>query len=202
LRPIRILPVRIDHVVYGTSDLDAAARRVEEAVGVAAVAGGHHEGLGTHNQIVPLGDGTYIELLAIADPDEARRSPVGAALQAAIEAQNGLLGWAVAVSDLDALGARLGTPISTITREGMTARLTGVAESLNEPYLPFFIERSADPESELTRSGGDGISWIEVAGNARRLKEWLGEAQLPVRIVSGDAAVRAVGIGERELRTR
>ena len=41
-------------MIYGTSDLDAAARRVEEAVGVAAVAGGRHEGLGTHNQIVPL----------------------------------------------------------------------------------------------------------------------------------------------------
>jgi hypothetical protein len=80
------LPVRIDHVIYGTSDLDAAARRVEAAVGIAAVAGGRHEGLGTHNQIVPLSDGTYIELLAVADPDEASRSPLGAALQAAIGA--------------------------------------------------------------------------------------------------------------------
>lgn len=192
--------MRIDHVIYGTSDLDAAARRVEAAVGVAAVAGGYHEGLGTHNQIVPLGDGTYIELLAVADPDEAMRSPLGAALLAAIGAREGLLGWAVAVRDIDAVAARLGTPISTIVREGMTARLTGVAESLREPYLPFFIERSAAPESEPARSGADGISWIEVAGDARRLGEWLGPARLPVRIVSGADAVCAVGIGERELR--
>jgi hypothetical protein len=192
--------VRIDHVIYGTSDLAAAARLVEEAVGVAAVAGGHHEGLGTHNQIVPLSDGTYIELLALADADEASRSPLGVALQAAIAAGDGLLGWAVGVHDLDAAAARLGTPISSISREGMTARLTGVAESLKEPYLPFFIERSTDRETEAANAGG--ISWIEVAGNAQRLEGWLGEAELPVRIVSGDGAVRAVGVGERELRTR
>jgi hypothetical protein len=84
----------------------------------------------------------------------------------------------------------------------MTARLTGVAESLNEPYLPFFIERQADPETGLPRGGAPGITWIEVAGNARRLEGWLGEADLPVRVVSGDAAVRAVGVGKRELRTQ
>ena len=199
---ITISPMRIDHVIYGTSDLDAAARRVEEEVGVAALAGGHHEGLGTYNQIVPLGDGAYIELLAVDDPAEASRSPVGAALQAAIMAGDGLLGWAVAVQDLDAVAARLGTAISTIGREGMTARLTGVAESLKEPYLPFFIERLTNPQTELARTGTDGITWIEVAGNAQRLEQWLGEAKLPVRVVNGDAAVRAVGIGERELRTR
>jgi Glyoxalase-like domain len=199
---ITISPVRIAHVIYGTSDLDAAARRVEKAVGVTAVAGGHHEGLGTHNQIVPLSDGAYIELLAVDDPDEASRSPVGAALQAAIAAGDGLLGWAVAVQDLDAVAVRLGTPISTISREGMTARLTGVAESLNEPYLPFFIERPADPQAELARRGADGITLDRGSRHARRLEQWLVEAELPVRVVNGDAAVRAVGVGERELRTR
>jgi hypothetical protein len=194
--------VRIDHVIYGTDDLDAAARRVEEAVRAAAVAGGRHEGLGTHNRIVPLSDGTYIELLAVADPDEASRSPVGAALQAAIGAGDGLLGWAVAVRDLDATAARLGMPISTISREAMTARLIGVAESLNESYLPFFIERQADPETGLAQGTAPGIIWIEVAGNARRLEKWLDEADLPVRVVSGDAAVRAIGVGGRELRTQ
>jgi hypothetical protein len=201
MSPVTILAVRIDHVIYGTDDLEAAARLVEEAVGAAAVAGGRHEGLGTQNQIVALSDGTYIELLAVADPDEASRSPVGAALQAVIGAGDGLVGWAVGVRDLNTVAARLGTPISTISREGMTARLTGVAESLAEPYLPFFIEREADMETELPRGSAGGITWIEVAGDARRLEEWLGEAALPVRVVSGDAAVRAVGVGDRELRT-
>lgn len=194
--------VRIDHVIYGTNDLDAAARLVEEAVGAVAVAGGRHEGVGTHNRIVPLSDGTYIELLAIADPEEARRSPVGAALQADISDGDGLVGWAVAVRDVDPVARRLATPINIISREGMTARLAGVPESLNERYLPFFIERETVSEIEPPRADAGGISWIEVAGDARRLAEWLGEAELPVRVVRGDPAVRAVGVGNRELRIR
>ena len=41
-----------------------------------------------------------------------------------------------------------------------------------------------------------GISWIEVAGDEDRLRAWLGDdGGLPVRVVPGDPAVRAVGIG-------
>ena len=38
--------------------------------------GGVHEGQGTHNRIVPLGDG-YLELMAIGDPEEAAAHPFG-----------------------------------------------------------------------------------------------------------------------------
>jgi hypothetical protein len=39
-----------------------------------------------------------------------------------------------------------------------------------------------------------------VAGDADRLREWLGGADLPVRNADGAPGVRAVGIGGRELR--
>jgi Glyoxalase-like domain len=97
--------VRIDHVIYATRDLDAAAARLETALGVAAVAGGRHRGLGTHNRIVPLG-GSYIEVLAVCDPEEAASSTLGAALQAHIEQEgDGLMGWAVAVDDVRPVAA-------------------------------------------------------------------------------------------------
>ena len=73
--------VRIDHVIYATGDLDTAAARVESELGLNAVRGGRHEGHGTHNRIVPLGGG-YLELMAVADPEEAAGSPIGSALQA------------------------------------------------------------------------------------------------------------------------
>ena len=57
--------MRIDHVIYATRDLDGATAMVEAQLGLTAVAGGRHEGVGTHNRIVPLGDG-YLELLASA----------------------------------------------------------------------------------------------------------------------------------------
>jgi hypothetical protein len=140
--------------------------------------------------------------LAVDDPDEASRSAVGAAVQAAIAAGDGLVGWAVSVDDLDAVAARLGVAISTVSREGMTARVAGIAESLNQPCLPFFIERPPDQHSGIAAVGAAGIAWIEVAGDARRLDEWLGGARLSVRVVDGHPAVRAVAVGERQLRSQ
>ena len=71
----RHLDVRIDHAIWATRDLDAAAARFEREHGLRAAGGGRHDGMGTHNRIVPLGGG-YLELLAVADADEAaaRRS--------------------------------------------------------------------------------------------------------------------------------
>ena len=189
--------MRIDHVIYGTHDLDVAEARIETDLWLGAVAGGRHEGLGTHNRIVPLRDGSFVELLAIADEQEAKGSPLGAAFLARIAQGDGLLGWAVAVDDVESVAARLGTSVSAVGRQGMTASLTGVAESLAEPYLPFFIQRGATrfpPDAERA------ITWIEVAGDPERLKRWLGRVALPVRVVDGRPGVRAVAIGQREVR--
>ena len=192
----------IDHVIYGTADLDGAAARFADEFGLAAARGGRHDGLGTHNQLVPLGDGCFIELLGVADREEALRSPLGAALCGAVERGDGLLGWAVGVEDLDGCASRLGTPVSVVGRQGREARLTGVKEALEEPYLPFFIERDADWHQRSVSGASAGLRWIEVAGDADRLEEWLGGKQLPVRVVNGPPGIWAIGIGDRELRTR
>jgi catechol 2,3-dioxygenase-like lactoylglutathione lyase family enzyme len=192
--------VRIDHVIYGCADLDAAAARVERELGVAVAGGGRHEGLGTHNRIAPLGGG-YLELLAVADPDEAANSDLGRAVRDRIAAAgDGLMGWAVAVEDVEPVAARLGTAVSTIARSGLSARLTGVAEAMAEPFLPFFIARDAGVPDPSGRGGAGGIAWVEVAGDAARLERWLAGAELPVRVVPGAPEVRAVGVGEREWR--
>lgn len=182
--------MRIDHVVYGTGDLEAASRRLEAVLGIRAIPGGRHEGLGTHNRLLPLPDGTFIEVLGIADPGAAARSPIGAALAAAIAAGDGWLGWVIAVDDVDVVAGRLGTAVGAISREGMTARVTGIAESAREPHLPFFIER---PAASRPPEGG-AITGLELAGDAARLRHWLGGAELPVRVDEGDSAVRGVGV--------
>ena len=122
--------MRIDHVIYATQDLDAAAGRVESELGLAATPGGRHEGHGTHNMIVPLGGG-YLELMAVADPNEASGSPIGGALQARLADQgDGLFAWAMEIEDVDRVADRLGLPVTTIARKGLTARQVGVAEAL------------------------------------------------------------------------
>ena len=200
--------MRVDHVIWAAADLDAAALRVSDALGLDAVGGGVHEGLGTRNLIVPLGGG-YLELLAVADFDDASRGMLGAGLISRLrDVGEGVWGWAVAVDDV----AALGLPVTPIAREGMSARLAGVMDAAADPSLPFFIARDPgvpDPGGSGSGSGsglagGGGISWVEVAGDAALLRSWLGDAfdSLPLRVVEGSPrGVRAVGVGERELRS-
>ena len=192
--------MHIDHVIYATADLDATAARLEADHGLAAKGGGRHAGIGTENRIVPLGGG-YLELIAVVDPAEAERSPLGHVLALRIAGRGeGLMGWVVAVDDVDAEARRTGAELSVIERDGLRARLAGVATAMAEPALPFFIQR--DPGIADPGAAGDlgGITWVEVAGDAARLRAWLGERELPVRVSGGDPAVLAVGIGDRILR--
>jgi hypothetical protein len=81
----------------------------------------------------------------------------------------------------------------------MTAHVTGVEEALTDPLLPFFVG-SDSPRHPGESGTAGGLTWIEVAGDAARLREWLGGEELPVRVVDGAPGVRAIGIGEREFR--
>jgi hypothetical protein len=192
--------VRIDHVILAAADLDSAAARLEAELGLVATGGGRHDGLGTHNRIVPLGDG-YLEILAIADEGEAKASPLGRAVTARIaETGDGLMGWAVAVDDVTPIAERLGSEVSTITRQGLSARLTGLAEAMAEAFLPFFISRDHGIKDPGAAGDAGGIKWVELAGDGDRLDDWLGGSELPVRVVRGPPGLRAVGIGERVLR--
>jgi hypothetical protein len=192
--------MRLDHVIYATADLDAAASRIESELGLATVGGGRHEGHGTHNRILPLGGG-YLELMAVADAREAPGSPIGSALQTRLaERGDGLFAWAVTVDDVAGVADRLGLPIITVSRQGMTARLVGVGEALPNPVLPFFIERDEGIRDPGVGADAGGITWLEVAGDGEVLAERLGDGELPVRVVDGPVGVVAMGIGERELR--
>ena len=188
--------MRIDHAIWATGDLEAAAERFAREHGLHASGGGRHDGLGTHNRIVPLGGG-YLELLAVADAEEAQGSALGRTVAGAAE---GWLGWAVVVDDVAAVAARLGTEVTTLSRAGFSARLTAVGEALAEPALPFFLERSAETPDPGEPGDAGGLTWVEVAGDAERLREWLGGVGLPVRVQPGEPALLGVGVGDRELR--
>jgi len=192
--------MRIDHVIYATQDLDAAAAQLESEHGLAARGGGRHTGIGTENRIVPLGGG-YLELIAVVDRVEAERSPLGSALATRIrERGEGLMGWVVAVEDVLAEAGRTGAGLSTIERDGLRARLAGVTTAMAEPALPFFLQRDAGIADPGADGDAGGIGWVEVSGDEQRLRTWLGGAELPVRVTPGEPALLAVGIGDRELR--
>jgi Glyoxalase-like domain len=196
--------MRFDHVIVAAADLAADAAAVGRRLGLEVAPGGRHDGLGTENMIIPLHEG-FVEVLALADADEAQQSEAGRLLAARVAAAaGGLLGWVLRVPDAAAVAARLGIGTVTVGRGGRTALLAGFSEALREPSLPFFIERpdtpppaGAGPRLEAPRpTAGPGIEWVEVAGDAERLSAWLGEPLPPsVRLTAGEPALLRAGIG-------
>lgn len=60
--------MELDHIVVAGETLEEAVAHVEGALGVAMQPGGQHVRYGTHNALMGLGDGLYLEAIAI-DPN-------------------------------------------------------------------------------------------------------------------------------------
>lgn len=59
---------RPDHLVFAAATLEEGAHHVEAVLGVPLQAGGRHAQMGTHNRLLDLGPGLYLEVIAI-DPE-------------------------------------------------------------------------------------------------------------------------------------
>jgi hypothetical protein len=103
----------IDHIVLGARTLEEGAAFVAEHLGVAPKRGGQHPGFGTHNMLLGLGRGCYLEIIAVdpSQPQPAHPRPFDLddpALRMAIEAEPRLIAWVARTPVLDAVVARLG----------------------------------------------------------------------------------------------
>lgn len=58
----------LDHLVVAAASLDAGADWLEARLGARPVPGGKHAAMGTHNALLGLGPGAFLEVIAI-DPD-------------------------------------------------------------------------------------------------------------------------------------
>lgn len=59
--------LQFDHLAIGAEDLEAGAQTVADALGVPLEPGGVHPAMGTHNRLLSLGPGEYLEVISI-DP--------------------------------------------------------------------------------------------------------------------------------------
>jgi Glyoxalase-like domain len=202
---MRMSQVRVDHLIYAVADLDRAAARFLHEFGLASVVGGRHPGWGTANRIVPLGR-DYLELIGVADAAEAAASDFGRWISEATASGDRLVGWAVATDDLDAIASRLGLEIAPGSRarpDGSTLRwrLAGLARALTSGAYPLFVEWEGPPEVHPGRAAAEhrveprDIAWIEVSADEHALGTWLGDGELPLRIVAGPDAISAAAIG-------
>jgi hypothetical protein len=60
--------LELDHLAVAAETLEAGRAHVEAALGVALQQGGQHAHFGTHNLLLGLEDGLYLEVIAV-DPD-------------------------------------------------------------------------------------------------------------------------------------
>jgi hypothetical protein len=58
----------LDHLVVAAASLEQGEEYLESVLGVRPRRGGKHVAMGTHNSVLRLGDGIYLELIAV-DPD-------------------------------------------------------------------------------------------------------------------------------------
>jgi hypothetical protein len=181
--------MRIDHVLIASRDMDATAARLLAEHGLASVEGGRQRGWGTGNRIIPIGD-QYLEIIGIADQAEARVNPLGQHVLAMTSDGDTFLGWCVRPDDFHATVSRLGleaVPGSRARPDGVEVRwrLAGLPEAMVDPWLPFFISwddmgthPSKMPVSH--RIEPKEFAWVEIGGDAARLKRWLGETKVPI----------------------
>ncbi|MCI0475611.1 MAG: VOC family protein, partial [Anaerolineales bacterium] len=90
--------IGFDHFIVLVNDLDAAIRAYRN-LGFDARAGGEHPAFGSHNALVALADGTYIELVAFKDAALAAKTFWGAGVTK-LRAGEGFGGFVLASNDL------------------------------------------------------------------------------------------------------
>ncbi len=175
--------MRLDHIVFaaGPDGLAATAARLSATLGEEFVDGGVHPRFGTRNRILPLTDGTYLELVEVLDHPASDKAPFGQAVRARSELGGGWLGWVVAVDDIAPLESRLGREAVKGNRHRpdgteLLWKQLGVKGLQSDPQLPFFVEWESDSALHPS-NGGTGkvaLESLEIAGDPARVTEWLG----------------------------
>lgn len=150
----------IDHIVILVDDLDDAVRQYED-LGFVVETGGKHPRF-THNALISVGDGAYIELIAFYEHEDAEQHR----WHKYLASNGGLVDYAVGTTDLESqMGAAKDHDISYVgPNDGARKRPDGqeLAWKTATPAegqaggLPFLIEDVT--HRDLRVPGGAGIA--------------------------------------------
>jgi len=144
------VPTSIDHLLWGSPDLDLGVDRFEALTGVRATSGGAHQGWGSRNALVGLGN-SYLEIIA-PDPHQD-----GGAVgdQLAGLAEPAMVSWAARTTNTDELIGLAGQAGYRTTTHAMSrlradgVNLTWIIVQIHDhgggPLVPFFIDWLGSP---------------------------------------------------------
>ncbi len=101
------MKAELDHLIVAARTLEEGARWIERELGVAPVPGGKHALMGTHNRLLALGAGRYLEVIAIDPEAPAPARPRWLALddpamRARLAKGPALIHWVERTDDLEA----------------------------------------------------------------------------------------------------
>ena len=190
-----MLGMRLDHLSYaaGPDGLKGTAGRIGGLLGEEFRDGGIHPRFGTRNMVLPLSQGTYLEVVEVLDHPASDKAPFGQAVRARSALGGGWLGWVVSVNDIAKVEARLGRPSVDGNRhrpDGVELRWKqiGVTGLQSDPQLPFFVqwESPADLHPSAGASGKLHLDRLEIAGDPARVRQWLGDTADPLEDVEVD----------------
>lgn len=168
---------QVDHILLGIDDLERGMDAFEQLTGVRPVYGGKHPG-GTHNALVSLGGGTYLEVLALQPGVPPPKEYAG------LEQLHTLtpIGWAVSSKDSAQLRDRLTAAGMPVTEANAGSRKTPAGATLswqtfglkdNFDEAPFFIVWSAQTAHPSTTSptGCKLLSWRIASPHQKNLEQ-------------------------------
>jgi hypothetical protein len=156
------LATMLDHLVYAAPDLDQAIEDIERRLGIRPAPGGKHAGGLTHNALLSLGAGSYLELIA-----PVRDGELTAGLPFALETvtEPRLIAWAVSVDDIERrveAAKQKGYDPGAVVRGGrdlpdgssLNWRLTIKPKPAGDGLAPFLIQWLSDPHPSMTAPAG------------------------------------------------
>ncbi len=188
--------MELDHFAIAANTLAEATAHVEEALGVPLQPGGEHAVFGTHNRLLGLADGLYLEAIAIDPEATPQRQPRWFDLDR-FEGVARITNWICRSSDLDSTLAALpvdaGAPVS-LTRGDLSWQMA-VPKSGILPYdniFPALIQwQGPHPAPRLTQQGCSLRRLVVSHPEAQALAELLPLGDARVVFEPGPAALRA-----------
>ncbi len=187
----------LDHLAVAGETLQEAVAHVEEALGVKMGPGGEHAHFGTHNQLIGLADGLYLEAIAANPAAETLPYPRWFDLDR-LEGAPRLGNWICRTDDMDAELARLDVNAGNVvhlTRGDLRWRMA-VPDSGALPYdnrFPALIQWdvAVTPAEILTPSGVALVQLEVVHPEAEDLRATVGLGDPRVVYSAGASALRA-----------
>ena len=188
--------MELDHFAIAANTLAEATAHVEEALGVPLQPGGEHAVFGTHNRLLGLADGLYLEAIAIDPEATPERQPRWFDLDR-FDGAARITNWICRSGDLDSTLAALpvdaGAPVS-LTRGDLSWQMA-VPKSGILPYdniFPALIQwQGPHPAPRLTQQGCSLRRLVVSHPEAQALAELLPLDDARVVFETGPAALRA-----------